>query len=136
LRNLEDESMRKGIVVGVLLFVAGSLVTQSVVAATVPHGGRPESEERYLFCFVHLEEGTIRNYQGFFFGIPISAPEYKEFGIGSFSIDLVGRIAVNPFHRAFMDGHVSVKGFIGFFQPTGSISGGALRGFALVATCV
>jgi len=91
-----------------------------------------------------VKSGNVRhtNYQGRFFGITVSNPEIYKFGVGTFQLDLLGvnnsrrlsifRFANDDFFH--QDVRISVKTFIGCFQPTGDLSGGTLSGFAFRIT--
>ena len=123
--------MRKGIIICLIIIFIGSLATQNVAAtSSVQHIQSPS--QRYLLTFIHLKDGHIRNMSGFFFGIPfVKGIDIMEAGVGSFGFTLEGNISLGLRHPDIRDCQVRLKGFIGFFYPTVSISDATLAGFAL-----
>ena len=107
-----------------------------------------EDVTTHMFCYI--KSGEVDHHcpyefwNGTFFGILIKiGTGIGTFGAGSLYIHLTGeddepRLTVSKVFRKITyieDVNVSVKGFIGVFQPTGHISGGLLFGFALI-TCI
>jgi hypothetical protein len=144
---------RKCVAAGIILLFAGSVVlpclgttayTTSLQRPMRPsndaHHLSNENKTRYLFCFVESGNVQHRNFTGKFFGVPTTLNnELRHFGIGSFTLDLLGwnensdlRLKITRFHTIteyHQDVRISLKPFIGFYQPTGDLSSGALMGF-------
>jgi hypothetical protein len=93
-------------------------------------------------CLVKSGDVRHANYQGRFFGITLSKPEIHKFGVGTFQLDLIGvnktrRLSIFRFANSdffHQDVRISIKTFIGCFQPTGDLSSGMLCGFAFSIT--
>jgi len=157
-RNLMQKTLgRKCLAVGIILLFVGLVVIPCINAnicktssnelvkfTTDWHRLHNENGISYKFCIVKSGDVQHRNYQGRFYGIPISNPEIHEFGIGTFQLDLLGsdnssemRLKIAQFLETafyYQDVRIYVKTFVGCFQPTGGLSGGILSGFALNIT--
>jgi hypothetical protein len=144
---------RRCVAIGIIfLFVGttaipcfGALVSvpspyKSVKSITDVHHFDNENGTKYLFCFVESGDVQHRNFMGKFLGVPTTLNnELWHFGVGTFCLDLLGwnennslRLKITRFHEIteyHQDVRISVKTFIGFYQPTGDLSGGALCGF-------
>lgn len=98
------------------------------------------NETIYRLCFVESGDVQHRNFAGRFFGIPVhNNNDIRHFGVGSFGLDLLGwnkssdvRLKITRLYTIteyHQDVRISLKGFIGFYQPTGHLSEGTLFGF-------
>lgn len=108
-----------------------------------------ENVDIHMFCYIKSGGGDhhcpYEFWHGTFFGIMIKiGNDIGTFGIGSLYMHLTGiedelRLTVSKVFRTITyteDVNVSVKGFIGVFQPTGHISGGLFFGFAMIANVI
>ncbi len=148
---------RKCLTIGIILLFIGLMVVPCINAnscktssdelvtfTTGRHRLDNEDGISYKFCIVKSGDVQHRNYQGRFYGIPISNPEIRQYGIGTFQLDLLGwnndsemRLKIAQFLITdfyYQDVRIYAKTFVGCFQPTGDLSGGILYGFALNVT--
>jgi hypothetical protein len=131
----------KVLAVGIIVFLINISITSIINAKTIVNINSDEEtndSHNYLFCFI--ESGYVRheviNTNGLYFSYPLA------FCIGSVILNLTAfhqqpdetRLTIKRISDTMYYGcNVSIilKGFIGKIQPTGSISGGFLKGFAL-----
>jgi hypothetical protein len=136
-------------IVSTIVPVSGSIFakedSQPTIKGNIQYGevtNLNENETRHLFCFIESGDVQLRNFQGRFYGIPISTNSgIRHLGVGTFHLNLSGwnqssgaSLTITQFHRQahyFHNVSIYVKIFIGWYQPTGDLSGGALKGFAL-----
>jgi len=110
---------------------------------------RSDDKNVSVHRFCYIKSGEVDHHcpyefwHGTFFGIMIKiGTSVGTFGIGSLYMHLTGeedelRLTVSKFFKTITfteDVNISVKGFIGVFQPTGHISGGLLFEFALITS--
>ena len=137
--------MRKIITLGIMLLFIGMAISSST--GTINEKKKEYDESIFDNCqlgndFVHMicfiESNDVQHKQlrhsALYLPYPIC------FGIGVFSIDLIGedneeRIKITNLigtKSYTVDVNVLVRGFIGRINPSGSVSGGFLKGFALI----
>jgi hypothetical protein len=154
---MNKKSLSKKIyAVGIILFLGAITVVPSLQATgwytssnnPVTHAANPDhllvgNVTRHLVCFIERGDVQLRNFQGRFFGIPITTDTGVEhLGAGAFQLDLLywdensseASLNIWQFHRqaAYLhDVRITVRLFVGWYQPTGDLSGGELRGFVV-----
>ena len=107
-----------------------------------PNNLYDQNVTRYMFCFIKSGDVQLRNFHGRFHGVTIIMNSgIRHFGIGTFQLDLIDwnnstwpSLTITQFRRSSMyyrDVSINVGAFIGFYQPTGDLSSGELKGFAL-----
>lgn len=148
--------IRKGLTIGIMLSFVGLIIVIPYIDA-IPIDSLSneftilpielqrlfdENRTNYKFCFIESGDVQHRNFGGKFLGVPTSFhDEIAHLGIGTFILDLLSwngnndiRLKISSSHTITeyrQDVRIYVKTLIGFFQPTGHLSGGVLSGFAV-----
>jgi hypothetical protein len=129
-----NEAMKKGIIVGVVLFMAWSLLAQSAGAITSYDASNGIFKQTYRARFIRLD-GAFSNVT--VNGIPYTPDNFWTYGdlwhvFRTLNFTLEWNLIISPFHRVISNCSIHIIGFIGCFLPAGNIHGYILIGFVLI----